>query len=357
MRLRMKRFPDRLISPTGLKQLGRIIPFCLLPFTFCFSATAQGIHFSQYYNAPMLTSPANTGLMSDKDYRLGANYRQQWGAIPVPFTSFSLASDLQVFRGRNRTNWLGVGAAVFTDKAGDGNLTMSRYEGFAAYHVELGEFQMISVGLSAASVERSVDFSKLIFDAQWDGFSFDSNLPNKEKGAISKSKYTDISAGINYAIFPTELVYIKIGAGLAHINQPKESFFDRDNQLGMRPTATADVLARVTNRLIVNPSAYYTMQKGASELMYGTLFIENLGPASATSRVIIGAYHRWNDAIVGAFGFEWSDLRVMASYDYTISGLGQYINHSGALEIGLRWQGDYKNRDAQARRMYNCPRF
>jgi type IX secretion system PorP/SprF family membrane protein len=322
------------------------------------NATAQGIHFSQYYNAPMLTSPANTGLMSEHDYRLGANYRTQWGAVPVPYKTLSAYGDLQVFRAKNETNWLGLGAAVFTDKAGDGDLSLNRYEAFLAYHIQLGEYQMISFGASVASVQRTVDFNKFTWDAQWDGYAFDHNMPSNERNTVSKTSYTDLTAGLNYAIYPNEFVYIKIGAGAAHINQPKETFFGNANTVGIRPTGNADVLARVGRRLIINPSVLYTTQKSASELMYGCLFIINVGGDAATaSNIVAGAYHRWNDAIVTAIGYEWSGLRIMASYDYTISNLGQYINHNGAAELGLVWQGKYRDAGAERRRAYGCPRF
>ena len=318
---------------------------------------AQGIHFSQYYNSPMLASPANTGLMSEQDYRVGLNYRTQWGAVPVPYKTFSMYADLQALRARNETNWLGLGAAIYSDKAGDGDLALNRYEGFVAYHIQMGEYQMISFGASVASVQRSVDFNKFTWDAQWDGFAFDHNLPNNEKNLLTKTSYVDISAGLNYAIYPNENVYIKIGGGVAHLNQPKETFFGNANTIGIRPSGNIDVLARAGSRLIVNPSVYYTAQKGASELMYGCLFTVNMGNEKTTSNILAGAYNRWNDAIVIAFGYEWSGLRVMASYDYTVSNLGQYINHSGAAELGLVWQGKYHDANADRRKAYGCPRF
>jgi type IX secretion system PorP/SprF family membrane protein len=320
-------------------------------------AAAQGLHFSQFYNAPMLVSPANTGLMSDNDFRVGANYRSQWAAVPVPFRSFSFFGDAQIFRRRNGTNWLGVGGAMFTDKAGDGNLSLSRWEGFAAYHIELGDYQMVSVGLSAATVERSVDFSQLTFDTQWDGFVFNNTLPNGEKGAMSKANYTDFGAGVNYAIFPSELVYIKLGASVAHLNQPKESFYSQENRVGMRPTGYVDVLARVGTKVIINPSAYYTRQKSASQLMYGSLVSIFMGADDKSGNLVLGAYHRWNESFVAAFGYDWNGLRVMASYDYTMSELGKYNNHNGAMEIGVRWNGSYPDHSARDRRSYNCPRF
>lgn len=321
------------------------------------SAIAQGIHFSQYYNSPMLASPANTGLMSEHDYRVGANYRSQWGAVPVPYKTFSIYSDAQVLRAKNETNWLGLGAAIFTDKAGDGDLSLTRYEGFLAYHIQLGENQMISAGASVAAVQRTVDFNKFTWDAQWDGFAFDRNLTSAERNTVAKTNYIDLSAGLNYAIYPSELLYIKVGGSVAHINQPKETFLGNANTIGLRPSGNIDVLARVGQRLIINPSVYYTSQKSASELMYGMLFIVNVGNEGSKSNLILGTYHRLNDAIVAAVGYEWSGLRVMASYDYTISSLGQYINHNGAAELGLVWQGKYHDAGADKRRAYGCPRF
>ena len=123
----------------------KIAALILCCFNFQFSI-AQGLHFSQIYNAPMLVSPANTGLMSDKDYRFGMNYRTQWGAVPVPYTTFSAYGDAQVFRRMNGTNWLGVGGSIFTDKCGDGSLSLTRWEGDVAYHIQLGEYQMVSFG-------------------------------------------------------------------------------------------------------------------------------------------------------------------------------------------------------------------
>ena len=320
------------------------------------SASGQGLHFSQFYNAPLLSSPANAGLMNDKDYRASLIYRTQWGAVPVPFNTFSAAVDGQVFRNRNETNWLGLGAAIFSDKSGDGNLTLTRFEGFAAYHILIGEHNMISAGLSAASVTRSVDFSKLTFDAQWDGMAFDTRMSNKEVGASQKAGYADISAGVNYAYFPTEQLYIKLGAALAHINRPQESFLNNGNEVGLRPTVNLDVTGRINDYFILNPSVYYTSEKGAYEIMYGTMAFIKVGGQGSPSSLIIGAYQRWNDAVVSAFGYEWNGLRMMTSYDYTISDLGQYINHHGALEFAISWSGNYRH-GGTPKRMYSCPRF
>lgn len=332
------------------------------------AAWAQGMHFSQYYNAPLLLNPANTALMPANDYRLGMNFRNQWATVPVPYRTISLFGDLQAFRNMNGSNWLGVGFAFFNDVAGNGDLGLSRIEGFLAYHVQMGETSMLSVGGSIASVNRTVNFNKLTFNRQWNGLSIDptqdSGEPNK---GIIRTKFTDIGAGINLAVFPNELAYMKFGVGVAHINQPVESFYNTKNQLGIRPTVNFDGLFQLNETIILNPSLYYTTQKKAYEALYGTLLMFNLGGGGGRNsfggenkntgtQLIVGAYHRWNEAIVATFGLQWSGVRLMTSYDYTVSKLSEANNSNGAIEFALIYEGVYGT-ISRSRKTYNCPRF
>ena len=60
-------------------------------FLVClFDANAQDLHFSQYFNAPILVNPANTGFNPDNDYRIGGNYRNQWSAVGSPYKTMSV---------------------------------------------------------------------------------------------------------------------------------------------------------------------------------------------------------------------------------------------------------------------------
>jgi type IX secretion system PorP/SprF family membrane protein len=336
------------------------LPYIVLIACFLFSAgmaLAQGMHFSQYYNAPLLLNPANTALMPNSDYRVGFNFRKQWASVPVPYRTISAYGDFQAMRNKNQTNWMGLGVAFFNDVAGDGDLSLSRIEGFVAYHVEMGISSMLSVGISAASVQRKVDFNKFTFNNQWDGFSFDPTLATGESGYVAKTSFLDVSAGVNYAYFPNEDVYIKLGVGLGHLNQPKESFYNQSNQIGFRPTANFDGLFKLNASVILNPSIYYTSEKNASEIVYGTLFQVNVAgvDANATS-LILGAFHRWNEAVIGTIGLQIGEMRVMSSYDFTISSLSPFNKGKGAFELGLKYEGLY-GEGSRGRRSYNCPRF
>ena len=70
-----------------------IILICLLAPMASFG---QGMHFSQFYNAPLLLNPANTGFHTDGDMRVGMNYRSQWLTVPVPYTTSSAFADFGI---------------------------------------------------------------------------------------------------------------------------------------------------------------------------------------------------------------------------------------------------------------------
>lgn len=323
------------------------------------SVSAQGLHFSQYYQNPLLLSPANAALIPEKDFRAGVSYRNQWAAVPVPYNTFSAYGDFQVLRNRNSGNsWLGLGLAFYNDKVGDGQLSLTRSEGVIAYHVLLNERSLISIGLSAAYCQRSIDFSSLTFDAQWDGFSYSSTLPSGEPGGMVKTTYADAGVGINYAYFPNEYVFVKLNVGATHVNRPKETFYNSENRLGIRPTANVDALFKVNSSFIINPSVYYSQQVNAWELMCGTLIYIVIGDNYAINgQIIAGGFYRWDDAIIATIGYEWhSGIRLLASYDVNTSPLAKGTKGNGAFEFGLSFQGMYSDASKE-RNMYSCPRF
>ena len=133
---------------------------------------AQDLHFSQYYNAPMLLNPANTALLQNSDWRAGINYRNQGATIPVPYNTFSIFSDFGLMRNQWDNAWLGTGVAVWRDVAGNGNLALTKVQGNLAAHILTGEKTSFSAGLGIVYNQRSVDFSKLTYDVN--GMNFHS---------------------------------------------------------------------------------------------------------------------------------------------------------------------------------------
>src|SRR5829696_624925 len=110
---------------------------------------AQDLHFSQFFNSPLSTNPANTGFIPDGDYRLGVNFRDQWSSImSVPYKTMSAFGDVQIMKNRDQTGWIGVGGLILRDVAGSGNLTSTKLYGSVAYHQMMGYSSLLSMGFN-----------------------------------------------------------------------------------------------------------------------------------------------------------------------------------------------------------------
>lgn len=318
---------------------------------------AQGLHFSQFYNAPLLVNPSNTALMSSDDYRIGINYRSQWTKLPVPYNTFSAFGDCTLYRSMSGTNWLGMGLAFFSDKAGDGSLSMTRADFSLAYHVQTSDNFLISAGLSGAYAGRSVNYNALTFDMQWDRFKFDKSLPNGEQINIVKTNFYDVGAGVSFSYFPNEAVFIKLGGSVAHITQPVESFYNQISKMGIRPMVSLDGTFIMDKTFTLSPAIYYTTQKGAQEIVAGTLVSAAVyDKGKAVTSIIAGVHYRFNDAYIASLGIQYGTLRILSSYDYTSSKLGPEMKSNGAFEISIIQQGGYGEHMQKAKNM-NCPRF
>jgi len=341
----MKRFVKR-ISGVLMVLLAATLP-----------GDAQDLHFTQFFNSPLTTNPANTGFIPDGNYRVGVNYRNQWTSIPVPYKTMSLFADFQLLRDRLEYGWLGVGGVILRDVAGSGNLSSTKFYGSVAYHQLLGMSSLLSVGFNAGSANKRVDITKLTFSDQWNGKFFDSQMPTGEPITQSGINYFDLQAGLNYAYFPTDNLYINGGFSVQHVNRPRETFYKGNNQIERRYIGFLNASIKLSDLVIVNPAGYYAMQAKSRELVLGTNVAYNLS-GNGEKQVYGGVYYRVNDAAAFLVGYQISNVKMMFSYDITTSQLSASNSRQGAYEIGIIYTGLYPNRSFNsARRATICPSF
>lgn len=322
---------------------------------------AQDLHFSQWFNAPLITNPANTGFIPDADYRIGANYRNQWSAImTLPYKTYSIWGDAQLFRNRIETGWLGVGGVILRDVAGSGSLTSTKIYTSIAYHQMIGEAHLLSFGINAGWANKRINSSNLKFPDQFDGKFFDNTLPTSVVLDNPQTNYLDVQAGLNYAFFPTDKLYINGGISTWHLNRPRESFFSADptgfdSRISPRFTAFANASYKMNDMVIINPMAYYSTQATASELVLGGNVQYNLSGDGET-QLLGGIYMRPGDAVIPMIGFEWKNIRLVFSYDVTTSSLKQFNNTRGAFEFALLRNGFYDEYNGNQKQSW-CPSF
>jgi hypothetical protein len=58
---------------------------------------AQSYHFSQFFSTPLLTNPANTGLI-DGSYRVASNLRSQGKSAPNSFFTGYVSGDVSILK-------------------------------------------------------------------------------------------------------------------------------------------------------------------------------------------------------------------------------------------------------------------
>ncbi|SFO15530.1 type IX secretion system membrane protein, PorP/SprF family [Chitinophaga sp. YR627] len=340
-----------------MKHILKHIAGCLMLLAAALEGNAQDLHFSQYFNSPLTTNPANTGFIPDGNYRLGVNYRNQWSSIPVPYKTMSAFGDFQLFRDRLEYGWLGVGGVILRDVAGSGNLTSTKVYGSIAYHQLLGQSSLLSLGFNVGSASKRVDVSKLTFGDQWNGKFFDAQVPTAEPFSQTSIGYFDMQVGMNYAYFPTDNIYINAGFSAQHVNTPRESFYEGNNQIPRRYIGFLNASIKMSDMVILNPSAYYGRQAGATETVVGGNLAYNLS-GDGESQLYGGAYYRMKDAAVFLVGYELKSVKIMFSYDATTSSLAQFNGRRGAYEIGIVYTGLYPNRSfSGGRRSVICPSF
>lgn len=340
----------------NLKNIILLTAYNLLLITF---AHAQDLHFSQFFNNPLLTNPANTGFIPDADYRLGASYRDQYSSImAVPYKTISVYGDAQVFRDKLENGWLGLGGVILRDVAGSGSLTSTRAYGSVAYHQMLGNSSLLTAGFNVGWANKRIDQTKLKFPDQFDGKFFDNKIPTSVVLTNNNVSYFDVQAGLNYAYFPSENVYVNAGYSIQHVNKPLESFIDASadtTRVAMRHIGFLNAILKVNQDVIINPNAYFTTQAKANELVLGMNAAYNLS-GDGTKQLIGGLYYRLGDAIVPMVGFELNNVRFTFSYDVTTSSLHNFNGYRGASEFNILKKGFYDQYNGN-RRETLCPSF
>jgi type IX secretion system PorP/SprF family membrane protein len=323
---------------------------------------AQDLHFSQWFNAPLITNPANTGFIPDADYRLGANYRDQWSSVMTePYKTMSIWGDAQVFRNKIENGWMGLGGVILRDEAGSGNLTSTQAYASVAYHQMLGISSLLSLGFNVGWINKRINSANLKFPDQFDGKFFDNTLPTSVQIDQPNVSLFDMQAGMNYAYFPTDKMYVNAGFSVWHLNHARESFFSTDpagfdSRLPSRYIGFLNGSFKTSDLVIVNPMAYYTNQAGSSEMVLGLNAQYNLS-SDGDQQVIGGLYFRVGDAVIPMIGFIYKNIKLSFTYDATVSSLRNANNGFGAWEFSLIENGNYGSQYNGNSRQSLCPSF
>ncbi len=337
------------------------IVIILFLLQFAKLARAQDVHFSQFYSSPLTINPANTGLFNGF-YRVGANYKRQWASIPVPYQTFSAWGDMSFKRSdRNSFGKSALGLCVVQDQAGDGRLSATKINLSAAVHIPLDydHTQYISAGLQASYVQRRIDFNQLYWGNQWDGTQFNTQLNNKEPYRQSSFGYFDAALGVDYLASFRDVLTVHGGFSIQHLVQPKETFYNNDNHIGIKPALNAGGRYIINERNQLWTEVFFEEQKKANEFLISGLWGYNAAEDYNYFKSLIwfGLSMRWKDAIVPVLGYERNRMRILLNYDINFSSLRVATQARGGIEVSLIYMGENNTPPYRQPRIVPCPVF
>jgi type IX secretion system PorP/SprF family membrane protein len=304
---------------------------------FIKNASAQDVHFSQYYFSPLSLNPANTGNYKG-DYRLFGNYRSQWRSLDKGFNTYSAGGDMNFFPKNINVS---PGIIFLSDRSAQ-YLSVTKIMPSAAIHIKLAGFKL-HAGIQPGIVIKTIDFYKHSFPNQlnWTTGAFDNTLPNDEANVGQRFTYLDLNAGFavsrRYGKFEPE-----IGFAMFHLNRPKESFLDNaNNKLPLRQAYNMNLSYYLSSTIILRGHTLYGTTTQASDWVSG-LNVEYVLSKNAffTNSVFAGfmwrdGFKRNFDAGIVTAGINYSHYTIGFSYDITFSQLKTSVNSRGAFEIAF----------------------
>jgi type IX secretion system PorP/SprF family membrane protein len=323
---------------------------------------AQDIHFSQFFEAPLLRNPSLAGIFSG-DIRMQGVYRSQWGSVTVPYQTGSFNVEYKQPIGKG-DDFLTTGLQLVYDKAGTTNFTTTNLLPAINYHKSLNpeRNKYLSLGFMGGLVQRRIDRSKMTTNNHFDGNGYNPGLGDGETFTNPNYSYLDGSVGMafNSALGSREEDNYFIGLAYHHFNRPKNSFY-RNPSIELNPKWVASAGARFT----LNETSFFTIQADYSkqgqynETIAGALYSYKLGGSyneSPMYTIHFGGFLRWKDAFIPVVKLDYSPISIALSYDVNVSQLRTASQGRGGTELSITYAGFF-DRDNSTRNAVVCPRF
>lgn len=342
----------------------KIYKFLLIPLgCSCFThARGQDIHLSQFYETPLLRNPALAGIFTG-DIRVQAVYRNQWNSVTIPYQTGALSGELKFPVGQ-QNDYVTAGLQLTYDVAGSSHFQTTQVYPAINYHKSLSADRnmYLSLGFMGGIVQRQFDPSKLTFDNQYSGGSYNPGAPSGENFAKYNYTYPDAGAGISFNSSIGDNINYFAGAAWYHFNHPKVSFFnDKTIELSAKWEFNAGIDAPVGDNVKIIGQFNELTQGNYREITGGALVgygLQQMGAVENGDNVVVygGLFLRWQDALIPVIKVEMQQYELGFSYDVNISSLNAASRGLGGFELSLSYKNFFAGRNSSLHKL-RCPRF
>ncbi|PWT98040.1 MAG: hypothetical protein C5B52_12760 [Bacteroidetes bacterium] len=329
----------------------------MLAFAISANAIGQDLHFSQFFEAPLVRNPSLAGIFTG-DFRAQMVYRNQWGSVTTPYQTGSLNAEYKFHVGRG-DDFMTTGLQILWDKAGTVALTTNHLLPAVNYHKSLSAAHntYLSLGFMGGIVDRHLDRSKVTTNNQFDGFSYNGSLPDGETFDAGYN-YFDASVGmsLNSSIGNNDNNNFFVGVAYHHFNKPLNSFY-HDLQHLPKWVFSGGLRTTIGDYSYVTVQGDWSEQGPYREVIGGATFSRKVGDdADPQYTVSLGGYLRWKDAFIPVVKLDYNPFSIAFSYDMNISTLRTASQGQGGFEISVTYISFF-DRDNSTREKVRCPRF
>jgi len=343
---------------TVARAWGMIVPLSLLLLAGHRSCP-QDMHFSQFFETPLLRNPSLAGIFTG-DLRIQGVYRNQWSSVTDGYRTGSFNAEYKRQAGQG-DNFITLGFQALFDKSGTVGLSTTEILPAFNYHKSLSDERnmYLSLGFMGGYVEKAIDRSRLTTNNQFDGGVFNPSLGDGETFTASNIHYLDGSIGLSFNTGWGEGMEnnMFVGAAAHHLNRPRNSFYMDARERTPKYVFSGGMKFAINEFSYFTLQADETMQGGFRETVGGCLYSHKLGndPDKLFYTVHLGAFIRWQDAFIPVVKVDMYNLAIALSYDVTVSALRTASQGRGGVELSVAYIAFSSSKSSKGRIL--CPRF
>ncbi len=321
-----------------------LVVYCLFVYQFNF---AQDFHLSQIDKTIAMINPSLTGNYEGFE-KLSFQHRNQWVGSGTQFTTSYGMAEFTFGKNKQITkSFLGLGLFYTNDVGGDSKLSLKSSGVNLSGNLPINKKNWISAGIQSSIVNRSADFSNLLFYSQWNGTQLDPSINSGESNIYPAYLYFDAGAGICYNYrdksnntIGGKMLDFQIGASFSHLNRANISFssFSNDN-LYIKSCFHTNFKFAINDRSVIEISVAQFLQGPHRETNAGVFYKAVLRESSrytnlnSTKYFTIGSYSRFTGVLTPYCGIDFGPFKLGVSYDVEFGKISRAYRQSAEVSL------------------------
>jgi len=312
---------------------------------------SQSPVFSQYYSSGLYLNPALAGL--EKDIYLGMNYRSQWGNLNLPFTTFQFSYIQPISRnGSPKRHLGGLGLSFLNDVAGSNKEFITQGVSLALarnFHLNHQGNSILSIAIQAGASQQRINYDDLRWSSQYSAFTgYDQSLPGESTLTNERVFNPILNAGVMwyYNPRPKNLSYKSTstfhGVSVSNIIRPDGFYLNSKDALSLLYKIHGGFTSALSRKIELSPNYLVQWQDDHIQVNFGMYLGYTISSsrdmASPGIKALVGAWYRFEDAIIISAGLSNANWNLGFSYDSNVFSFSKAFGYGSAYELSMAYK-------------------